>query len=187
MDKILSPTPEISVIIPTYNVAPYIERAIYSALSQKGVHIEVIMIDDASSDATLAIARKISDPRLHIIEQPQNGGPSIARNKGIAAAKGSWIAILDGDDAFDTGRLLKCLRLATDWQADIIVDNLTVYQESNRSTFPMFNHPAFKKSTILSLADFIRGNQSFLGGFTLGYLKPLFSADLLKSKIHFIL
>lgn len=179
MDKNM--TPDVSIIIPTYNVAAYIKTAIASALSQKDVSIEIIMIDDKSSDDTVAIAKSINDPRIQIIELPQNGGPSVARNKGFEIAKGEWIAILDGDDAFEDGRLSKLLNDAKKSRADIIVDNLNVYREDNQSISPMFTSPEFQSTTMIDLAHFIRSNQLFLGGYTLGYLKPLFKSAFLKS------
>lgn len=174
-------SPDISVIIPTYNVATYIKAAITSALTQKGVSIEIIMIDDKSSDDTVAIAKSVNDPRLEIIELSRNGGPSVARNKGFEIAKGEWIAVLDGDDVFEDGRLTRLLVEATKSQADIIVDNLNVYREDNQSISPMFTSPEFQSPTIIDLAHFIRGNQLFLGGYALGYLKPLFKSTFLKS------
>jgi len=173
--------PQISIIIPTYNVAPYIGKAIQSALAQTGVTIEIIMVDDKSTDDTVAIAKSINDPRIRMIELAQNGGPSVARNKGLELAKGEWIAILDGDDAFEEGRLAKLLKNARTSQADIIVDNLNVYREDDQSLSPMFSSPEFRSPSVISLADFIRGNQLFLGGYTLGYLKPLFKSTFLTS------
>lgn len=173
--------PLVSVIIPTYNIAGYITRAITSALSQQGVLVEVIMIDDASTDQTVNIARSITDPRLTILCQPENKGPSIARNTGIAAAKGDWIAVLDGDDYFEDGRLARCVHHAMTSQADIVVDNLNIAHEDSRDTSLMFDkkNPLFRYPTRIDLACFIKGNQSFLGGYTLGYLKPVFRRSFL--------
>lgn len=175
-----SQKPDISVIIPAYNIEGYIERAIQSALSQEGVTVEVIVVDDCSTDNTVAVAKNISDPRLTVIVQGQNGGPSVARNKGFSIAKGEWISILDGDDVLSEGRLKRCLSRGRNTQSDCVVDNLLVVPDDGSSKFPMFNEKKFNKFSTLSLADFIKGNQSFLGGYTLGYLKPMFRADFLK-------
>lgn len=171
--------PQISVVIPTYNLEQYIEKAIRSALSQKSVSVEVIMVDDCSTDNTIAVAQSIHDPRLKIIRQPQNGGPSVARNTGFSAAQGTWIAILDGDDAFADNRLSTCLNRGIETKADIVVDNLTVFDESTQKTYDMFDTDMFQQSRTMSLTDFIKGNQLFLGGHTLGYLKPVFRRDFL--------
>ncbi len=97
-------SPDISVIIAAYNVECYVERAINSALIQAdgadAPAVEVIVIDDGSTDRTWEILSRIADPRVRCFQLPGNSGPSAARNAGIARASGRWIAVLDGDDAF---------------------------------------------------------------------------------------
>jgi succinoglycan biosynthesis protein ExoO len=173
-------TADISVIIAAYNVERFIERAIRSALDQRGIAVEVILVDDGSTDATWAIVSKIDDPHLKKIRFPQNAGPSVARNKGMAAASSPWIAILDGDDIFLPDRLARCVALAQMKKADVVVDNIRVYRESDGTTFSMFRPSRFSRLKTLDLAHFIEGNQSFLGGEALGYLKPIFSAAFLQ-------
>ncbi|MDE2030489.1 MAG: glycosyltransferase family 2 protein [Alphaproteobacteria bacterium] len=172
--------PDISVIIAAYNVEAMIECAIESALAQQGVTIEVIVADDASTDGTLAAARRIDDSRVTIIALPHNGGPGAARNAAIGAATAEWIAVLDGDDEMERHRLVRCLACAKEARADIVADNLTMRQESGRES-PMFDPRLFAHlRNRLTLADFIAGNCSFLGGAALGYLKPVFSRAFLQ-------
>jgi succinoglycan biosynthesis protein ExoO len=173
-------TVDVSIIITAYNVERYIARAIQSALDQAGPSIEVILVDDCSTDGTWSIVSTISDPRLKAFRLPGNGGPSVARNAGIAQASGSWIAVLDGDDIFEQGRLARCLERARAEKADIVVDNLTVVRETGGAMFPMFPPSQFSRTATLDLAGFITGNQSFMGGYALGYLKPVFSAEFLR-------
>jgi len=97
----------ISVIIPTYNEAALIGRAVQSALVQTLPLDEVIVVDDASSDATAAILAKISDPRLRVIIHQENSGAAAARNTGIQAATGDWIAFLDADDVWQPEKLAR--------------------------------------------------------------------------------
>lgn len=89
----------ISVIIPCYNVASYIERTVTSILSQSFGELELILINDGSTDSTLhklsSIATK--DPRVVVVNQ-KNIGVSSARNAGLARAQGDWILFVDGDD-----------------------------------------------------------------------------------------
>jgi glycosyltransferase involved in cell wall biosynthesis len=96
-------TPALSIVIPAYNVAPYVRQAVESALDQRFTDIEVIVVDDGSTDGTDAVLADIeqarADPRLRIIRQP-NAGLSGARNTGIAAARADLIGFLDGDDAW---------------------------------------------------------------------------------------
>ncbi|HVJ42135.1 MAG TPA: glycosyltransferase family 2 protein [Dongiaceae bacterium] len=93
--------PALSIIIPSYNVAPYIEAAILSALDQTFTDLEVIVVNDGSTDETPAVIARVAadraDPRLRIINRV-NGGLSAARNTGIAAARGDFIGFLDSDD-----------------------------------------------------------------------------------------
>ena len=92
----------VSVVIPTFNRSAFIDRAIDSVLGQTYSNIEVIVVDDASSDNTVARvrARSKSDPRVRLIIQGQQAGAQAARNAGIRAANGAWVAFLDSDDEF---------------------------------------------------------------------------------------
>ena len=89
--------PTFSVIIPLYNKSAYICHTIDSVLAQSFGDFEIIVIDDGSSDNGPELVRIIADPRVKLISQA-NGGVSIARNNGIAQAKGEWICFLDADD-----------------------------------------------------------------------------------------
>ncbi len=170
--------PEVSVIITSYNTERYIGRAIESALAQEGVTLEVIVVDDASSDNSWQVISGFTDPRVKSLRMEKNGGPSVTRNAGIAMASEGWLAVLDGDDAYAPGRLRKCLDCAAAGKADVVVDNLMVVREADGARFPMFSSEELPAQ--LNLPRFIAGNQNFLGGWALGYLKPVFSADFLK-------
>lgn len=93
--------PRISIVIPAYNVADYILPAVNSALDQSFADLEVIVVDDGSTDRTPALLAQLAearqDERLRIIRQA-NGGLSAARNTGIREARGDYIGFLDGDD-----------------------------------------------------------------------------------------
>jgi GT2 family glycosyltransferase len=87
----------LSVVIPAFNAAATIRSAVSSTLRQTVPVLEVIVVDDGSSDATAQLVSGIDDARVRLISQA-NGGPSAARNAGIAAARGEWVAFLDSDD-----------------------------------------------------------------------------------------
>ena len=87
---------KISVVIPAYNAEQHIGRAIDSVLAQTRPADEIIVIDDGSTDATAEVIRSFGD-RVTLIQQ-KNAGVSVARNTGIEAATGDWIAFLDADD-----------------------------------------------------------------------------------------
>ena len=92
----------ISVIIPTFNAALLIERALRSIMSQNGRHdVEIIIIDDCSTDDTLTVIEKLAIPSLRILRQDSNSGPAAARNRGLNAATGNYCAFLDGDDFWE--------------------------------------------------------------------------------------
>lgn len=95
--------PLVSVIMPSYNTARYIGEAIDSVLSQDYPNKELIVIDDGSTDATVDIIRSYSD-RVRLITQ-RNQGAAVARNAGLDAAQGDYIAFLDSDDCWLPGKL----------------------------------------------------------------------------------
>lgn len=90
--------PRVSVVIPAFNREGTIRRAVQSVQAQQFTDFEILVVDDASSDATCSIVASIHEPRLRLIARAQNGGASAARNTGITAAKGELIAFLDSDD-----------------------------------------------------------------------------------------
>ena len=99
----------VSVIIPAYNAARCIGRAIESVLGQSYSAYEIIVIDDGSKDNTAEVVRQYGD-QVHYIHQ-ENAGVAVARNTGIAAAKGDWIAFLDADDEWLPDKLRQQIAL----------------------------------------------------------------------------
>lgn len=100
------PTPQVSIVIPTYNRAQLLPATLDSALAQAGVDCEIIVIDDGSTDDTrAAITPYLSRVSYHYRD---NRGASAARNAGIELARGEWIAFLDSDDLWESDRM-KCV------------------------------------------------------------------------------
>lgn len=91
-------SPSISVVIPAYNAAAIVGRAIESALAQTAPPLEVIVIDDGSADNTADVVAAY-EPRVKLLRQ-ENGGPAAARNHGARVSQGDWIALLDADDSW---------------------------------------------------------------------------------------
>lgn len=97
--------PVVSVVIPTYNRSALLLRAVKSALKQTLKDIEVIVVVDGSLDNTPEATRKMDDPRVRFIHHDENRGAPAARNTGIRAAKGAYIAFLDDDDEWLPNKL----------------------------------------------------------------------------------
>ncbi len=116
--------PEISIIIPTYNVEKYIEKALNSVLNQSFNPLEIIVIDDGSQDKTVSIVQSLKDKRIKLYKNESNKGPAYSRNFGISKATGHWIAFLDGDDWWDTERIKELLNFARGNDADMVFDDI---------------------------------------------------------------
>jgi glycosyltransferase involved in cell wall biosynthesis len=100
----------ISVVIPLYNKQQSAERAISSVLAQSYSNFELIVVNDGSTDQSLAVARTFTDPRVKILTQ-SNMGVATARNSGVAAATGDYVCFLDADDEYAVGFLAEIHRL----------------------------------------------------------------------------
>lgn len=100
--------PGVSVILPLYNKAAYIERSLASVLEQSYAGFEAIVVDDGSTDNGPALVNRIRDPRLRLVTQA-NAGPGAARNRGVELAAGPLVAFLDADDAWHADYLRESL------------------------------------------------------------------------------
>ena len=177
--------PDVSVIMAAWHAADFIAPAIRSALAQDGVSLELILVDDASADETLAAAREASggDERLVLERLTQNGGPSVARNHAISIARGRYVAVLDSDDSFEPGRLARLVAFADETGADIVADNMNRVDGIGA---PGASGSAFLGATALAgpetvdLAAYLDPATEARFGENLGYLKPLFRTETLK-------
>ncbi|MGH8506140.1 MAG: glycosyltransferase family 2 protein [Stenotrophobium sp.] len=101
----MAEAPAVSVILPTYNRAAIIERAVRSVLAQTFRDLELIVVDDGSSDDTAARMQAIADPRLIYLQQPHSGSAAIARNAGVRVARAELLAFQDSDDEWLVDKL----------------------------------------------------------------------------------
>ncbi|MCC5022263.1 MAG: glycosyltransferase family 2 protein [Candidatus Synoicihabitans palmerolidicus] len=102
-------TPEVSILIPCYNAAPWLAATLDSALSQIGVDFEVILVNDGSSDDSLALAQSYVARGVKVVSQP-NSGAAAARNHGLRLARGEYIQFLDADDLLDATKIQRQLQ-----------------------------------------------------------------------------
>ena len=129
---------KVSVVMPIYNAEQYLERAISSVLSQTLTSIELICVDDGSTDKSLSIVRDMqnSDDRIRILTE-NNAGPSIARNKGLVRARGEFVIFLDADDWYESELLETLYEAAVKENLDMAVAKFDIYNESqDKFTMP---------------------------------------------------
>ena len=124
--------PKASIIIPVYNGAAFIGRAVASILKQTERDLELIVVDDGSTDGTRDVVAGVSDPRLTLIAQA-NAGPSAARNVGLAASTGPWVGFLDADDWWLPEKLAAHLRRGEEQpELGLIHSSVIVFDEEEK-------------------------------------------------------
>ena len=131
---------KVSVIIAAYNIEEYIERCIESVVNQSEREIEIIIVNDGSTDNTLNIIKKMSDldERILIIDQ-KNKGLVEARKSGLKNANGKFILFLDGDDWLENNCVEELYKTAIDKNADVVLYNAYKAYEDKKETFNTFN------------------------------------------------
>ncbi|MFC7478308.1 glycosyltransferase [Dankookia sp. GCM10030260] len=171
--------PLVSVVMANHNGAAFLAAALRSALGQTLADIEVVLADDGSTDASLAIAEGLAaeDPRLVVLPPAPNGGPGAARNRGFAAVRGQWIAVMDSDDLMHPERLERLLAAADG--ADIVADDMLAFFEDGGTPQPML-HGRLPLPAMVDLTLYVRANALFGRLPALGYLKPVIRAALLR-------
>jgi succinoglycan biosynthesis protein ExoO len=174
--------PAVSVIMANYNGARFLRAAVQSVLQQTLQSWELILIDDASTDESIAVAEQAAngDSRLRIIKQPVNRGPGAARNRGLEAAQGEWIAVLDSDDLMIPQRLELLLKGAMKDNAMLVADNLRIFSDTDSKHRRFLrNHLGWSPHWI-GLAEFIESTRLYSWTPDLGYLKPMIKAELVR-------
>ena len=172
-------SPDVSVVIAAYNAADTVTRAILSAAAQRDIAVEVVVVDDCSTDGTSAVVAALGLSAVRLVALDRNRGPGGARNAGLAAARGRWIAVLDADDTMRPDRLRRLVDLAEGREAAAIVDNIDVLQNDGRME-RMFPEAMLAGMPRLTLAAFIDSNRIFRGTHNFGYMKPLFRRAFLE-------
>ena len=126
----------VSIVITAYNVGKWIGKAVESACIQTHDDIEIIVVEDHSSDNTGEILSNIRDGRIKVIYNPENLGAGASRRIGIDAAKGEYILLMDGDDWLDEGFIASLYRRAVETGADIVSGGVTIiHEDGSRKAF----------------------------------------------------
>ncbi|SIT45852.1 Glycosyl transferase family 2 [Paraburkholderia piptadeniae] len=164
--------PSVTVVMANFNGESWIGEAIESVQRQSLSDWELIVVDDASTDASVEIVRAAadSDPRIVLLTSSSNAGPSVARNRALTCARGRWITILDSDDAFGEGRLASLLAKAEADGEGIAADDLLIMNESGSLT----GHSLLDLKTSRTFDAVALVNAPHLG-----YLQPMIKAELL--------
>ncbi len=175
-------SPLVSVIMANFNGGRFLADALSTVAGQSLRNIELIVIDDASTDNSRDLVEKAAaiDPRIRLIVSEKNGGPAAARNLGLDAARGEWIAVMDSDDLMHPERLANMVAAAERDGADIVADNLMMFHDG--ASAPPSRFLPYDDALWIDAPQFILSNQLFVNaGPPLGYLKPLIRAALIRS------
>jgi len=126
-------SPQVSVVIPTRDRWPLLsESALRSVLAQRGVDLEVIVVDDGSRDETPDRVSALGDSRVRLVRHESPQGVAAARNAGIAGARGTWVALLDDDDLWAPTKVVRQLEAARADGADFVYCGALVLDERRR-------------------------------------------------------
>lgn len=178
----------VSIVIPCSNAEAFVEDALNSVLQQTFRDIEVVAVDDGSTDGTRAILERYvaMEPRVRAVHLPEQRGPAACRNIGIAASAAPWVALLDADDLFMPERIEVLLAHATD-ELDFIADDQVVVSYPD-------NKPLHEGFVFLRGGEFIDIDLDFYirnslvaphalrpgRGLSTGYLKPMIRREFLE-------
>lgn len=177
--------PDISFIIASYNAAAFLEAAVHAALDQRGVSVEVLIVDDGSTDSSIALAATLAatDSRVRTFRTARNLGPGGARNVGLDAARGRWIAILDSDDLLHPDRGRRLLDEAEASGADMIADDLLLFDDARIAAPTLFLDAGRAAApTWIGLTDYLDETRMYGRRPNLGFLKPMIRADRLRER-----
>ncbi|MBL78499.1 MAG: glycosyl transferase [Nitrosomonadaceae bacterium] len=131
--------PVFSVVVPTYNRAEKVCRAIKSVLNQSFSDFEILVMDDGSTDNTCEVVKELADPRIKYEWAKNFGGPAAPRNRGISLAKGKYIAFLDSDDWWIPTKLEESLAIL-DQGFDLVYHDLFIVKKTNQKLFLKKTH-----------------------------------------------
>lgn len=145
---------KVSVIIPVYNVADYVESCLSSALGQTWTNLEVVLVDDASPDQSMMVVHDLlkNHPKKEsvcIISHTENQGLSAARNTGVRAASGEYVFFLDSDDTFPPDAIETLVNKVQDEQIDLVAGGYTFVGQTGQ-TYPLLH---FDKDCLLKGRD----------------------------------
>lgn len=164
--------------MPARNAAAHIAAAARSVLDQTLRGLELLVIDDGSTDGTASTVEALArlDPRVRLIAGPGRG-PAAARNLGLRAAQGRWIAVMDADDLIDPDRLSHLVDRAEQDGADVIADNLRAFYEDGQDEHAWLQADGWQRPGWITPEALLR----LKADEELGYLKPVIRTEWLRA------
>lgn len=174
----------VSVVVAVRDGAATIGAAVASVLAQTLNDLEIVLVDDTSQDGTADVARAVADgdPRLVVLSLDRNRGPAGARNHGISAAHGRYVAVLDADDAYAPDRLETLVARVRETDAEMVCDDLLLVDaQTGEELGPMFGDDL---ADPLDIPAFVTGDlpDPRAPRCGTGFLKPLISRDFLLTR-----
>jgi succinoglycan biosynthesis protein ExoO len=172
--------PRVSVVIPVYNSAETLRRAVESVLCQTLSNLELLIVDDGSTDESAALAAELAaaDPRARTLQLPANRGKPAALNQAFSVVTGEWIAIIDADDWWEPERLEILIDAAEMNGVHLVADN-QVFHDAAAGCAVRTAFPATRRDGPLTRSQFIRGTNPF-ASFDYGMLKPIVRRDFME-------
>lgn len=134
----------VSVIMPAYNAAPYIEQAIRSVMGQTHTDWELLVIDDGSADDTCAIVERLAaeDGRIRLLRNERNSGVAVTRNRGLDLSAGAYVAFLDSDDVWHPEKLAVQICTAQRERAALVYTSYAIVDAHGRPCKKPYTVPA---------------------------------------------
>jgi len=175
------PQPVVSVCMSAYNTEEFVAAAIESVLGQSLVDVEVVVLDNASSDGTWERIQAVSDPRVRSIRVERNLGASGGRAFAIEHARGVWVAVLDSDDWMDANRLERLVKLGDAEGADIVADDVHLIDDGAAVPWGTLFTSRVDQPVprTIDATAFVASDRWLQPGLRLGLTKPLFRRSFL--------
>ncbi len=173
---------DVSVIIPVYNTEKYLSTCIDSVLQQVNVSIEIILVNDGSTDTSATICNDYAKKYNHVkaIHIP-NSGPATAKNEGLKHAKGNYIALTDSDDKMESDMLYKMVKAGYKNQADIICCNYKQVDEQGTITYQNYTQKQYVLNHEEGLIHFFSKDKIYSQCWTKLYRREMLEENLIKN------
>ena len=124
----------VSIITPVYNVGQYIEKCVHSVMNQSYKNVEIVLVNDASTDNSGSICKKLASEYKNIVflEHQENRGQTVSENDGVDACHGKWLMFLDADDLLAPDAIAKMVKRISDDGSDIVFSAFETFGENDK-------------------------------------------------------